>query len=286
MLCYEGKLSLYCFSSAVFCLVLLLVFFDLGVFSEPIEFWGRASLLGIYYLALNVVIRLKFASKDYQVAVRATFLGAVFTLGVIIFQSCDEKYKSFGIYTALMAGFHYSEYLGIAFCNPKTLSPDSFILNHSIHYALAAAASWVEFFVEVHYFPEMKTHRILWLIGLSLCLTGEVLRKLAMITASKNFSHIVQFERHQGHELVTTGVYSLMRHPSYVGWFWWSIGTQVVLDNPVCFVIYTIASWKFFHDRIFMEEITLLNFFGEDYYKYQQRVPTGLPFIRGFKVEL
>lgn len=96
----------------------------------------------------------------------------------------------------------------------------------------------------------------------------------------------VQFEHHQGHELVTHGVYSLMRHPSYVGWFWWSIGTQVVLANPVCFVIYSIASWKFFHDRIFMEEITLLNFFGEEYYKYQQRVPTGLPFIRGFKVEL
>ncbi|XP_058453042.1 protein-S-isoprenylcysteine O-methyltransferase [Malaya genurostris] len=286
MLCYEGRLSLYCFTGAVFNLVLMWIYFDLGFFSESIGFWSRAALLAIYYLLLNAIIRLKFSNKDYQVAVRATFLGAVFTLGIIIFQNCDEQYKSFGIYSSLMALFHYSEYLGIAFCNPKTLSPDSFILNHSIHYALAATASWVEYFVEVHYFPEMKTHKILWLIGLVLCLGGEALRKLAMITASKNFSHIVQFERHQEHELVTVGVYSLMRHPSYVGWFWWSIGTQVILDNPVCFVIYTIASWKFFHDRIFMEEITLLNFFGEDYHKYQQKVPTGLPFIRGFKVEL
>ncbi|XP_055640315.1 protein-S-isoprenylcysteine O-methyltransferase isoform X3 [Toxorhynchites rutilus septentrionalis] len=225
-------------------------------------------------------------SNSCAVAVRATFLGILFALGVIIFQTCDEQYKPFGTYATLMAVFHYSEYLGIAFCNPKTLSPDSFILNHSVHYALAAAASWVEFFVEVYFYPELKTYRLLWLLGLLLCLGGEALRKLAMITASKNFSHIVQFERHQGHELVTFGVYSLMRHPSYVGWFWWSIGTQVVLANPVCFIIYTVASWKFFHDRIFMEEITLLNFFGDEYYKYQQRVPTGLPFIRGFKVEL
>lgn len=35
-----------------------------------------------------------------------------------------------------------------------------------------------------------------------------------------------------------------------------------------------------------MEEITLLNFFGDEYHKYQQRVSTGLPFIKGFKVEL
>lgn len=286
MLCYEGKLSLYCFVSATFSLVLLGVFFDLGVFAEPVGFRTKAALLAVYYLVLNGIIRLKFTSKDYQIAVRATFLGAVFALGIVTFQDAAEEYKSFGVYTTLMAVFHYSEFLGIAFCNPKTLSPDSFILNHSLHYALAAAASWLEYFTEVYFLPEMKTYRILWILGFLLCLGGEILRKLAMITASKNFSHIVQFERHQGHELVTFGVYSLMRHPSYVGWFWWSIGTQVVLANPVCFVIYTIASWKFFHDRIFMEEITLLNFFGDEYHKYQQRVSTGLPFIKGFKVEL
>uniref|UniRef100_A0A182T5X7 Uncharacterized protein n=1 Tax=Anopheles maculatus TaxID=74869 RepID=A0A182T5X7_9DIPT len=32
-----------------------------------------------------------------------------------------------------------------------------------------------------------------------------------------------------------------------------------------------------------MEEITLLNFFGEEYIQYQERVPSGLPFIRGFR---
>lgn len=132
----------------------------------------------------------------------------------------------------------------------------------------------------------MKQIQILWVIGAVICFGGEVLRKCAMITASHNFTHVVQFERVQNHRLVKHGVFSLMRHPSYVGWFYWSIGTQIILTNPVCFVIYAVASWKFFHDRIFMEEITLLNFFGEEYYQYQQKVPTGLPFIRGYKVDL
>lgn len=44
----------------------------------------------------------------------------------------------------------------------------------------------------------MKIHYILWILGLVLCLGGEILRKLAMITASKNFSHIVsRSNRHQ-----------------------------------------------------------------------------------------
>ena len=29
------------------------------------------------------------------------------------------------------------------------------------------------------------------------------------------------------HLLITTGIYAHMRHPSYVGWFYWSVGTQV-----------------------------------------------------------
>lgn len=119
-----------------------------------------------------------------------------------------------------------------------------------------------------------------------MCFIGEILRKSAMITASHNFTHIVQFERVENHRLVKNGVFSLMRHPSYVGWFYWSIGTQIILTNPICLFIYAIASWKFFHDRIYMEEITLLNFFGEEYFNYQQQVPTGLPFIKGYKMEL
>lgn len=67
------------------------------------------------------------------------------------------------------------------------------------------------------------------LVGVVLCIIGEVIRKLAMFTARTNFNHIVQSVREEGHMLVTHGIYQLCRHPSYVGWFYWSIGTQVTL---------------------------------------------------------
>ena len=57
---------------------------------------------------------------------------------------------------------------------------------------------------------------------------------------------------------------------------------QIILCNPLCLVAYTIVSWRFFNERVFEEEITLLNFFGEEYVNYQKKVGTGLPFINGY----
>lgn len=34
--------------------------------------------------------------------------------------------------------------------------------------------------------------------------------------------------------LVTRGVYRLCRHPGYLGWYAWAVGTQLLLCNPIC----------------------------------------------------
>ena len=61
---------------------------------------------------------------------------------------------------------------------------------------------------------------------------------------------------------------------------------QIMLCNPFCVIAYTYASWNFFKQRIHEEEISLLNFFGEEYLDYQKEVTTGLPFIQGYKMTL
>lgn len=221
----------------------------------------------------------------FQIAIRACFLGFVFGCGMLLSFS-QNSWSHFGWYMCSLALFHYSEYLVTAVNNPKSLSLDSFLLNHSLEYTVAALSSWIEFTLENFFWPELKQMTWLSVAGLLMVVLGECLRKAAMFTAGSNFNHVVQNEKSDSHTLVTSGVYAWCRHPSYVGWFYWSIGTQVVLCNPVCGVAYALTVWRFFRDRTEEEEISLIHFFGDEYLEYKKRVPTGLPFIQGVKVGL
>ncbi|XP_058810649.1 protein-S-isoprenylcysteine O-methyltransferase [Phymastichus coffea] len=214
-------------------------------------------------------------------AIRAFFLGYSFSLGIVNYNTALPKWKGFGIYTVILSTFHVTEFLAVTMTNPMSSSSDSFVINHSIAYTVAAGISWIEYFMEGYYFPKTKENLIFLIIGVTLCAAGELFRKIAIYTAEKNFNHMIQDKKIDGHVLITHGIYSICRHPSYVGWFYWSIGTQIILQNPICLMIYTFISWIFFYDRISIEETSLLNFFGYSYIQYQNQVRTGLPFISG-----
>ncbi|KAF7164896.1 hypothetical protein CNMCM6106_001281 [Aspergillus hiratsukae] len=108
---------------------------------------------------------------------------------------------------------------------------------------------------------------------------GQTIRTLAMKQAGTNFNHTVQVERQEGHTLVRHGVYAVLRHPSYFGFFWWGMGTQLVLGNVVCFVGYAAVLWNFFYNRIKREEKFLISFFGDEYVEYMKRTWVGIPGI-------
>jgi protein-S-isoprenylcysteine O-methyltransferase len=117
-------------------------------------------------------------------------------------------------------------------------------------------------------------------LGLFLVIFGQGVRTTAMIQAGTSFNHTVQSWRKDDHALVTTGVYGWLRHPSYFGFFWWALGTQLVLGNRLMFVAYAIVIWRFFRQRISYEERTLVFFFGRDYTAYRERVGTWIPLIK------
>jgi protein-S-isoprenylcysteine O-methyltransferase len=129
------------------------------------------------------------------------------------------------------------------------------------------------------FIPSIKGWRLIVYPAFLICVAGQAIRTLAMITAGPNFHHQIREEKEKEHKLVTWGIYSKLRHPSYFGWFWWSIFTQVVLMNPICTVAWGKASWNFFKLRIEVEEETLVEFFKEDYDNYRKRTPVGIPGI-------
>lgn len=252
MLCRDGALSLFCFIAAGLISLFPELQFRLEFNIYAAYFTNIWLLHAAQYVLINIFALLAFHGFSYQVslaiiylyvddltlywwhflfylqvAIRALFLGYVFGIGILVSINAPPSWQVFGVYTTVLASFHYSEFLAIAWMNPATLSIDSFILNHSVAYGVAACLSWIEFLIERHYFEGMKMPSFVSYFGLILCISGEILRKLAMCTAKHNFNHVVQSEKSDNHELITHGVYNLCRHPSYVGWFYWSIGTQV-----------------------------------------------------------
>ena len=61
--------------------------------------------------------------------------------------------------------------------------------------------------------------------------------------------------------------------------FYWSIGTQVFLCNPICIILYSFASLSFFSNRIPYEESLLLKFYKHQYDDYMKQTIIGIPFI-------
>ncbi|XP_031649891.1 protein-S-isoprenylcysteine O-methyltransferase isoform X2 [Oncorhynchus kisutch] len=256
-LALEGKISIISFLLGLGVVIIPLIRTFAGhldwVFDYLTGVRGKIAI-AVYIAVLNGFLLIIYKGPLYKVAVRACFLGFTFGCGLIISFS-QTTWTHFGC-----------------------LSLDSFLLNHSVEYTVAAVSSWVEFTIEKLSIPELKQLSWLSLVGLVMVLCGDFLRKSAMLTAGSNFNHIVQNEKAQSHVLVTDGVYAFFRHPSYVGWFYWSIGTQVMLCNPVCIAGYTMASWRFFRERIEEEELSLLHFFGEDYLEYKKK--GGVEFLQ------
>src|SRR4051812_34427910 len=166
------------------------------------------------------------------------------------------------LYVGVLLFFHLSEYGLTAVYHRKVLSFRSLLISPA--YLVALLISLVEFRMENYFFPAWKSvnYGAYALGGMWLIFVGELLRKAAIITAGQSFSHQLQTEKRRHHRLVTRGIYRWFRHPAYLGWFIWAPATQVLLKNPVSFFLFLLVSWKFFQQRIQLEEHFLLSFFG------------------------
>jgi len=178
--------------------------------------------------------------------------------------------------------YHSAEFLFTVTCHPTNVSWDSFLINHSTAYTIAQIVCHVEYWIEVYFFPAMKTEMILIVIGVIILFFGHLFRISAFYFARSNFTHLIQDEKRPTHRLVTHGIYKISRHPSYLGWFMSTLGGQILLGNPISGVGFTLVSWKFFLDRIMYEEYTLYKFFGNDYIEYMNKTPIGIPFLQHF----
>ena len=246
----------------------------LGALSDPkrdVEFPHYSSIAGLGYVG--------GAGLGLGILLGIHLLG--FVLAVFHFHSLFMS--RWCLYVVSLTSFHALEFLVTARYNPRTATAESYLITHSKQYTIAAIASWIEFWLESLFLTPRMTGYLggfLLLIGAVLVIGGQILRTLGMVTAGSSFNHIVQNEHDGNQVLVTHGIYSTFRHPAYFGWFWWSVGTQIVLMNPICIVAYTWASWNFFQGRIPYEEEALIKMFGDKYLTYRKSSIIGIPGIK------
>lgn len=114
-----------------------------------------------------------------------------------------------------------------------------------------------------------------WL-GVIVFVIGGILRLWPVYVLGRRFSGLVAIQ--PGHTLVTTGIYSIIRHPSYLGLLINPLGWALAFRSVVGLIltalllIPTVA-------RIRSEEALLLSQFGDEYEAYRARTSRLIPGI-------
>lgn len=182
--------------------------------------------------------------------------------------------------------FHFGEfYVATRYRPTVDRGVKAFMLVHSPAHLIASVAAFVEFFLEAALVPDGWKLVTLNATAITLIAAATLafyaVRLVAMAQCGANFSLAIEEKRRPEHKLVTTGVYSVLRHPSYFGWYWRAALCQLILMNPVCFVGFNAAAWLFFKERIPEEEALLGSdaFFGAAYENFKKKTVVGIPLL-------
>lgn len=119
--------------------------------------------------------------------------------------------------------------------------------------------------------------RPLFWIGTTLFAAGLVLRWYSIYYLGRYFT--VNVAIHSRHEVIDTGPYRLIRHPSYAGALLAFLGLALCLDNWVSLVVVIVPTMLAFNRRMNVEEHALANALGTPYTSYMRRTKRLVPRI-------
>jgi len=117
-----------------------------------------------------------------------------------------------------------------------------------------------------------------WAIsGIALLVCGTAFRLWAIRTLDRAFSATVQIK--EGQQLVTSGPYRWLRHPSYTGAWLAMIGAALLMHSYLGLVLMGPGMLLVYMRRIAVEERTLEIGFGEQYHTMKMRTQRLVPYV-------
>ncbi|MEM8523635.1 MAG: isoprenylcysteine carboxylmethyltransferase family protein [Bacteroidota bacterium] len=114
-------------------------------------------------------------------------------------------------------------------------------------------------------------------VGLFLLVTGSTIRIWAISHLGKYFANTVSFNSE--HQLVKSGPYKIIRHPSYLGAYLAIIGSAFFLNSTVFASIAIVMMFFVYQYRIKVEEQGLIGIFQNEYLQYMKQSKRMIPFI-------
>jgi protein-S-isoprenylcysteine O-methyltransferase Ste14 len=119
------------------------------------------------------------------------------------------------------------------------------------------------------------------LLCLLVGLLGLVIRAYTVGHTPRNTSGR-NVARQVAETLNTTGIYSVVRHPLYLGNFFMWLGPAMLTGNPWFVLVFCLIYWIYYERIMYAEEQFLRKKFGDTYLPWSEKVPPFVPRCRGF----
>ncbi len=145
-----------------------------------------------------------------------------------------------------------------------------------------ASSLCLSFFLSGNNFPysmndSFKLPHVFYFSGISIMAAGIFLRGISVWTLRKYFTVTVQIDKE--HQLIRSGVYKHIRHPSYTGLVLFSAGVALSLLSLIAVICSIIICMICFNVRIRVEEKSLREQFGKEYDQYCAQTYRLIPFV-------
>ena len=124
-------------------------------------------------------------------------------------------------------------------------------------------------------FADYQLYPLPYALGLGMMVVGLWLFYRSHADLGTNWS--VTLQMREDHGLVTSGVYSLIRHPMYLSMFLLGIAQLLFLPNWVAGPAYLLSFGVLYLFRIRAEERMMLDQFGTEYEQYKQQAGRLIP---------
>jgi protein-S-isoprenylcysteine O-methyltransferase Ste14 len=120
------------------------------------------------------------------------------------------------------------------------------------------------------------------MIFLGISLLGEIIRIITVGFAARNTSGRNTAAGQIADELNVTGVYSIVRHPLYVGNFLMWLGPVLFLRSAWFTVVFCLVYGLYYERIMFAEEQFLRRKFGDEYDRWSEKASAFIPFTFKF----